>query len=275
MDAQILTAAKRVKKLPVDFSIYAHYSGHASFTKGLLLVDTSGTHIPKQTLEITADTCQWRSKGPGTSWKAVDAPQLLSRPDRHGDKMTAFKVVRAATGHLYVELSLKQMDGNFKSICKLWVLCKPGHFLNTKMAMLKEDVRFVHGQLGPHTSAVDGDFQHVSDVSLLQSMQESEMETMETMDQEFLIQESWTALGGSEAAAIYLNHADEGGLSLFQRKSCSPEEAAEAKAICKKHLGDPSSQTNFRGSFASCVFDVCQGGGEAAAELAAEVLKVQ
>ena len=33
------------KKLPIDWQVYVHYSGHQSFTKGLLLIDKSGGSI--------------------------------------------------------------------------------------------------------------------------------------------------------------------------------------------------------------------------------------
>lgn len=40
------------KSAPVDWQILAHYSGHLSFTRGLLLLDTSGSKY--QAAEITA-----------------------------------------------------------------------------------------------------------------------------------------------------------------------------------------------------------------------------
>ncbi|CAL1167609.1 unnamed protein product [Cladocopium goreaui] len=46
------------KKVPVDFEIFTHYAGHASFTKGFLLVDKSQT-VPRPALEVTTKDCRW------------------------------------------------------------------------------------------------------------------------------------------------------------------------------------------------------------------------
>ena len=73
-------------------------------------------------------------------------------------------------------------------------------------------------------------------------------------------------------------------------KSCTQQDKDEAKTICQKHLGTSDSDAkmsgstdfedvqrqqdvhNFQETFSDCIFDVCVGGGEAAAELAAEIL---
>ncbi len=79
-------------------------------------------------------------------------------------------------------------------------------------------------------------------------------------------------------------------------KSCTEQEKDEARDICRKYLGTlPASISdsdtkmsgstkdfehvqrqrdihNFQETFSDCIFDVCVGGGEAAAELAAEIL---
>ena len=79
-------------------------------------------------------------------------------------------------------------------------------------------------------------------------------------------------------------------------KSCTEQEKDEAREICQKYLGTlPASISdsdakmsgstkdfedvqrqrdihNFQETFSDCIFDVCVGGGEAAAELAAEIL---
>ena len=152
-----LSTKNLVKKSPVEFSIYAHYAGHASYTKGLLLVDSSGGEIPRQVLEITSEDCQWRSKQPGTSWNKVDAIrgfQTLSLPDLDGDEMTAFQMVKPAKGKMHVELLMKQSNGSFKNIGKVFVHCRPHHFINTKVSMLQQDVHLVEGQLGPTVPTV-------------------------------------------------------------------------------------------------------------------------
>ena len=71
-------------------------------------------------------------------------------------------------------------------------------------------------------------------------------------------------------------------------KSCTKQEEDEARDICHKYLGTSDAMTsgsslkdfetqrailkNFQETLADCIFDVCVGGGEAAAELAAEIL---
>ena len=73
-------------------------------------------------------------------------------------------------------------------------------------------------------------------------------------------------------------------------KSCTEQEEDEARTICQKYLGTSDSDAKMSGStdfedvqrqrdvhsfqetFSDCIFDVCVGGGEAAAELAAEIL---
>ena len=72
-------------------------------------------------------------------------------------------------------------------------------------------------------------------------------------------------------------------------KSCTKQEEDEARDICHKYLGTSDAMTsdtsslkdfetqrailkNFQETLADCIFDVCVGGGETAAELAAEIL---
>ena len=52
------------KKNLVDWQVYAHYSGHQSFTKALLLIDnTEGS-----ALELTAQDCKWKARSGEDSW---------------------------------------------------------------------------------------------------------------------------------------------------------------------------------------------------------------
>lgn len=65
-------------------------------------------------------------------------------------------------------------------------------------------------------------------------------------------------------------------------KSCTEEEKVQANQICSKYLGtgptlqdgeaQERAQRHFRNTLADCVFDVCAGGGESSAELAADIL---
>ena len=60
-------------------------------------------------------------------------------------------------------------------------------------------------------------------------------------------------------------------------KSCSPEEKEEAKATCGKHLGSRPEEIRkgllFAKIFEDCVFDICAGEGESAAQLAAAYMQ--
>ena len=51
---------------------------------------------------------------------------------------------------------------------------------------------------------------------------------------------------------------------------CDPQAQADARALCQKHLGSIAHSSYFD----ECVYDVCTGGGEIAAEMTAEMLKV-
>lgn len=272
-DAEIFSAKNQalLKKLPVDFKIYAHYSGHTSYTKGLLLVDSSGATAPKRVLELTSEDCTWRTKTKDTEWSAVEKPQLLSLPDADGDEMTAFRMTEPLHGQkMYVELLMKKPDGAFKKIGNLYVRCKPGYHINTKIAMTsKEDIGLVQGQVGAHGHTAAGEDHKAS---FLQGTRRVRS------DSEFVTSEKWTDLGGSAAAESYLSEVDEEGPAIFL-KDCTGQERIEAKAMCKKYLGEPSTRSedlhSFENRFDNCVFDVCNGGGEVAAELAAEIFHAE
>eukprot|EP00438_Fugacium_kawagutii_P004980 Skav215277 [mRNA] locus=scaffold2522:16381:17091:- [translate_table: standard] len=235
-----------------------------------MLVDSSGGER-KHVLELTSNDCIWRTKkNGGASWSTVDEPQLLSLPDADGDEMTAFKMQspRKNSGNMMSVRLLMKADESFKDIADLYVTCKPGHHINTKIAMTsKEDINLVQGQLGPrgHTEAGEN---RINGVSLLQGMHQRLRS-----DSEFETSESWTNLGGSEAAAFYLNGVDTEGLALYS--ICSEQEKSAASAICKQYLGEVSAsdKESFQNHFESCVYDVCHGGGEDAAQLAAEIMQ--
>ena len=119
----------------------------------------------------------------------------------------------------------------------------------------------------------------------------------------FAASSHWTDLGGSPDAEAYLRAFDLQGLcmlalaaiccfgvfvfdlpgaqpcnfpaiagplvSLLQH--CSSKERETAAKICTKHF--PEAEKTAGGHFEDCLEDVCSGGGEAAAELSAEVMK--
>lgn len=260
VDAEALSG-NMWKKAPVDFQIYAHYSTHSSWTKGLLLVDQSGHQgYGSRALELTSEDCRWRSEVPGgTSWHMVDEAKLIS----DGDEMTAFKLVRSQSQRMHVELLMKTQTG-WKNIGKLYATCKPGYHINMKMTMFsKEDVNRVQGQLGVvHHS----EYRRGGGAGLLETDQGHQR-----TDQEFLLHKDWVALGGSTGASVYLKETDEDGPAVL--KGCSESERAIAGELCVKFLGSEETVPNFQESMEDCVFDVCAGGGEAAAELAADIMK--
>eukprot|EP00435_Cladocopium_sp_Y103_P053499 s995_g17.t1 len=251
------------KKVPVDFQIYAHYSGHSSYTKALLLVDQSGGGEP-HALELTSEDCRWRSKMPGeNSWRQVDERKKLLTD---ADEMTAFKLARSESQRMHVELLMKTQRG-WKNIGKLYATCKVGYHINMKMTMFsKEDINRVQGQLGvsQHTNHLSGGV-----AGLLETDQTDQ--SHQRADQEFLLHKDWLALGGSQDASVYLKEMDEEGPAVL--KSCSESEKAIARAFCAKFLEDDGTVRNFKEIMEDCVFDVCAGGGEAAAELAADIMK--
>eukprot|EP00438_Fugacium_kawagutii_P025684 Skav211243 [mRNA] locus=scaffold717:80340:82669:+ [translate_table: standard] len=251
LDAEISTP-KLHKKRPVDFKIYAHYSGHTSYTKGLMLVDHSGA--ARRVLELTSEDCVWRTKG-GTWWSPVDEPQLVSTRDADGDEMTAFKMTESKVAdqkmHLHVELLMKEVNG-FKKVAKLYTRCKPGFHINVKTSMSsKDDMKLVQGQLGVggHTEA--GEDSPSNFLGIQEKLRS---------DQEFLISQTWTELGGSQAGENYLNEVDEQGPAVL--KACETPTDEDKLQSFESHLQD-------------CVFDVCNGGGEVAAQLAAEIIKAE
>jgi len=279
VEAETLTGQKVLKKVPVDFKIYTHYSGQYSYTKGLLLLDSSGPH--HRSLELTSESCKWLTKTtPEKSWRGVEGPEVLSSPDFDGDEMTAFDLKWSKGQKMHVELLMKNQQG-FKTVGKLFAACKPGYHLDVKVKMFSQDeVRLVKGQLGSHSGGQTATFFKMSG----QELNGQELRT----DEDFETKADWMQLGGSADASAYLREVDDEGPALLQ--SCTKEEEDEARIICQKYLGTSDSDAKIAGSsdfddvqrqrgmltfqetLADCIFDVCVGGGETAAELAAEIL---
>eukprot|EP00435_Cladocopium_sp_Y103_P018585 s3942_g4.t1 len=61
--------------IDVDWQVYAHYSGHQSYTKALLLLDKSG-----------GSDCEWRAKDPNSRWStgAAEMPSASQDPSATG-----------------------------------------------------------------------------------------------------------------------------------------------------------------------------------------------
>lgn len=231
----------------VDWQIYTRYSGHQSFTKGLLLVDQSAKRF-RRALEITAKDCKWRTRTEGNEWEVVQHPELFS------GEGTALNLTRH---HLRFFMNNKhdENDGHDgqREVAVLSFRCRPTHYMNLAIKMRRaEDVKFVEGELRaarkPHGASM-----------------------LQMTDAEFEQHKSWTALGGSGDASVYLEAADEAATSFVSK--CQESQKAEAAKICAKHLGEMQKETRANADFFSdCVYDVCNGAGEVAAELAAELL---
>lgn len=258
LDAEIRANHIR-KQVPIDFKVYAHYSGHASYTKALLLLDQAANVA----LEITAKDCQWRSKT-ATGWSAVDASQqLLSVPDADGDHMTGMEV----DGKNHIKFMMKEAHGSWQDLGNLSVRCKPGHFLNTKLSMPQRYIHLVGGQLGGHREGKKD-----SQTVLMQGAAQQGR-----TDQEFRASKTWLDLGGSAEADFYLKSVDEqqGVISLVST-ACSKSQLEEARSECEKHFGEAPGRNeveanHFANALESCAYDRCHGADEIAMELAAEI----
>lgn len=224
--------------IDVDWQVYAHYSGHQSYTKGLLLLDKSGGSA-RQSLEITSKDCQWRASASEQDPSATGL-QLHTANNR---TRVSFVMIK---------------QGVRKEVAKLSVSCRKGHNINVAIDMKHSaDLRFVDGELRVARSGAP-------------------VSTLQTESAEFEVKTPWKDLGGSDSASLYLQEADAsgGGLNLLQ--TCEDAQMVYAFDLCSKHLGADMQQADGPDGdfFNDCVFDVCRG-GEVAAELAAELIAVR
>ena len=248
-----------LKKVNVDWQVYTHYSGHKSFTKGLLVVDQSGGTM-RQMAELTSKDCQWRIKMPGQEWAPVKESELYFVPDG-SSFVTGFKV-GLETKHLKMSMNTEHGKTN---VAGMFVSCRPSHHINLKMHMMREgtgDEKYVKGEMR-------GFKRRKAANSMLQVNGQ-----MAVKDEEYSVTHSWQELGGSRVAAEYFEAMDEPGqLSGQFLGTCGEADKKDAKKICAKHLGAKMEHATGADAdfFSDCVFDVCTGSGEVAAELAAEL----
>ena len=242
------------KKLPIDWQVYVHYSGHQSFTKGLLLIDKSGGSI-RQVLEITSQDCKWKARKGNGDWRVVDNAEL-SIPDGK-DYVTGFDLSsvgpRGHGGHGFpnrVRFNMYTKNGK-SDIAVMSLSCRPSHNMNLQISMKRQsDQQFVDGEL---------------------KVSRKSLSTLQTStDLEFSMDSKWQELGGSGQAASYFQLVDtnQTSSSSFQSQGCGDAEKGLAKETCSKHLGEAHGTYLFE----DCIYDVCHGGGETQAELAAELL---
>ncbi|CAK9040952.1 Autophagy-related protein 18a [Durusdinium trenchii] len=245
-------------KGPVDWRLLASYSGSSSrFTpQSLLLLDHSG-----QTMEFTAEKCEWQAHSEEDEWRRVRAGSLLSTDGSNWDVQ---EVDKRTQDPLSMEsMIFLNMDeaGGPRKVARLLVHCSPQEHLNFKVSMFeKNDMDHVGGELGAVPDA---------NKSLHLSFLSAKLGSMVTKrDTEFEVPGTWLMLGGSEAAAAYLTSktVDEGIGASFLSTGCSDVQEQEAEKICAKHLQKEGHHAEI---FTDCVFDVCHGGGEQDAQSAA------
>ena len=139
-----------LKKIPVEWEIFTHYSGHQSFTKGLLLVDRSAG-AQRQVLEITSQDCQWRAHS-GAEWSMVSEPGMISVAEGQ-DYVTGFNMTKTGRKHRghasrsqlnlnQVHFSMNSKDGA-TDIAVLTVSCRPKRNLDLNMVMKRRLGGFV------------------------------------------------------------------------------------------------------------------------------------
>jgi len=252
----------QLKKAKVDWEIFVHYSTGRSFAKGLLLVDK--TLATPQFLELTSETCRWRTRSGTGEWMFVDRPMPLFTPEG-SDFVTGFNLT--ATGRKY----------GIKRIASMKISCQPGHHINTKLRLDKMSYKkAVAGQIRPGREGVVPDRSTGSNISqaLTEMRRMSSLQMMQ--DQEFFVDNKWVDVGGSSNAAEYLKLVDDNRMKDARTfvATCNEKEEEAAKKMCAKYMGPgiENSTGSRRDAFADCIFDVCAGGGEAAAELAAEIM---
>lgn len=278
LDAEVPWVNGQMKRIPLDFRIYTHYSGRASFTKGILLVDHSGA-APRQALEVTSLDCAWKTKSTG-SWRRSETEFL--KLEAAGATFGAFNVTasrqqRQDLGRIErSEVQLLMRQKGWTRIAQLRVTCKPGHHIAAKLKMSSTaQNRFVKGELAPsgHSTLVAG-------------LKGGRLAFV-AKDTEFAA-DSWRDLGGSQEAATYLASTGAEGWEFLSR--CEGPEETAALAVCQKHwalakdakaAGDSSKFVDSRNEveqkanfLADCAFDVCAG-GETAAQLAADLLNFE
>lgn len=277
--------ASQRNKVPVDWQIYTRYSGHPAFTKGLLLVDNSGGK-KRQALEITAQDCQWRAQKGDQEWTLVKDGESLSVPDGN-DYVTGFIMTKKdgrLKGQSNVRLNM-QMKDFAQDAALLSLACRPKQHINFQMAMQqRHGSDLMQGALAPRMSFIEASASFVEPSFVASSIDS---------DDAVEVKSHWEELGGSAQAAAYfqmeeaqkisllqsssgwdVNHSDSKQLATsFAATSCSEEEQEEARKTCSKHLGSKKNRNSEEEAmFEDCVFDVCHGAGETAAEMAEELM---
>ena len=239
----------------VEWQIFAHYAGRQSFTKALLLVDTSGPE--PSGMEITSERCEWHTQSSSKKWSSVNstAPEvLLSGPSSH------MKLVGNQRKDMQkIDLFIADEKVPDVPVATLKVLCRPGRHINLKLHMGNEKWK----------SSVSGELKGQKGPKHIPTSKRSMLQLATREDEEFEVKQTWAELGGSSHAQHYLQNFDEHPTNVMLSQTCDHQAQADARVLCQKHLGTVARSSYFE----ECVYDVCAGGGEEAAEMTAEMLK--
>lgn len=269
-------SARGLQEAPILWQVFARYAGKKFLTHALLLQDRSN-HSSRQALELTSDSCKWRQKkSPEHAWQEAKSGSLFVLYDNAF--MSGFEITELHKQYgtrpkfgssVMLKMNTKQ---GARKVALLSVICRPGRHLDFKMKMFhKSDMDFAGGELGQHIS-VEGPANHTNHSKVLFLSHSKKRFVQMRTDSEFQTPTGWQDLGGSQNASDYLRSMDQASLlsvpeDHHDHHDCSEEEEQEASKICGKHMAESSEV------FADCVFDVCHGGGEEAAEDAAEFIE--
>ena len=228
----------QLKHAKVDWEIFVHYSTGRSFAKGLLLVDK--TLATPQFLELTSETCRWRTKSGTGEWMYVDRPMPLFTPDG-SDFVTGFNLTATGrkNGKMDVRFLMNTRYG-IKRIASMKISCQPGHHINTKLRLDKMSYKkAVAGQIGPGREGIVPDRSTSSNIfqALTEMRRMSSIQMMQ--DQEFFVDNKWVDIGGSSNAAEYLKLVDDGMMTDARTfvATCNQKEEEAAKKMCAKYMG--------------------------------------
>ncbi|CAK8993093.1 unnamed protein product [Durusdinium trenchii] len=255
-----------LKNAKVDFQLLAKYGGPKFETRGLLLLDKTADSL--KTLELTSKDCVWRVREGEDEWRDAKAELLSSEDHVTSVNISEPHKTDGNNPQVVSELYLKMTDRvgmpSGRKVARLYTQCTPDDHLDFKMAMYeKEDIDVVGGELGVHS-------EEVQSAALLST--NTRMMHVRTDDQ-YQVKQPWVELGGTKSGASYLESETDHASSLvaLAMPPCTEAQEEAAASICAKHLPkDASSESEV---FADCIFDVCHGGGEKSAQLAAALIK--
>eukprot|EP00435_Cladocopium_sp_Y103_P054677 s172_g17.t2 len=208
------------KKAEVDWRIFVHYSGHRSYTKGLLLLDNS-MGVQRQALELTSENC--------------DQPQMLSVPTDESEFVTGFNVQwKEEEMQLlrHVRFEMNTLHGS-RVVATLHASCRPGHHINTRIDMDQFGYsKYVQGEVGLARARPLPELHHRGNANTVDLLSNVGTEGIAVRtDEQFKAKFDWHELGGSHLAADYLSTVDEEGLG--QVTPCDADEEINAREICQ------------------------------------------